>query len=114
MDALTKFSKSIGNKIKFYRVDKNLSQEQLSERVDITQNYLSNIERGIRIPSLPVLVDIVDELGITPNDILVDVIKSSWQIKTRELEELLLGLTDQERNLVLDTMKYLVMRFKEK
>lgn len=111
---MTKFSKSIGNKIKFYRVDKNLSQEQLSERVDITQNYLSNIERGIRIPSLPVLVDIVDELGITPNDILVDVIKSSWQIKTRELEELLLGLTDQERNLVLDTMKYLVMRFKEK
>ena len=36
----------IGSRIKELRKKKGLSQEELSEKADITPNYLSRIERG--------------------------------------------------------------------
>jgi len=36
-----------GANLKAYRKEKKLSQEQLSEKVDITAKHLSEIERGI-------------------------------------------------------------------
>jgi transcriptional regulator with XRE-family HTH domain len=35
-----------GANLKIYRKEKKLSQEQLSEKVDITVKHLSEIERG--------------------------------------------------------------------
>jgi transcriptional regulator with XRE-family HTH domain len=35
-----------GENLKFYRKTKHLSQEQLSEKVDISVKHLSSIERG--------------------------------------------------------------------
>ena len=44
-----------GNNVRRYRKQKQLSQEQLSEMVDITQKPLSSIERGAAFVSAEVL-----------------------------------------------------------
>lgn len=39
----------IGNIIQKLRKDKNLTQEKLAEKIDISTNYLSKVERGLNI-----------------------------------------------------------------
>ncbi len=50
--------------IKKYRTAKNLTQDKLSELTGISSDYLSEIERGKRVPSLKRLIMIADALQI--------------------------------------------------
>lgn len=54
----------IGNRIKELRKKKELSQEQLSEKADITPNYLSRIERGTENPTLDMFIRLADALEV--------------------------------------------------
>jgi len=54
----------IGNRIKELRKKKGLSQEQLSEKADITPNYLSRIERGTENPTLDMFIRLANALGV--------------------------------------------------
>ena len=61
----------------FNLVDKarhNLKQNELSEMLGISNNYLSNIENGHSIPSLEIFSDICVKLKITPDLLLLGVI----------------------------------------
>ena len=51
MDVKTVF----GENLKFYRKAKQLSQDQLSEKVDISVKHLSSIERGLNFVSSDLL-----------------------------------------------------------
>ena len=44
-----------GKNLKLFRKSKNLSQEQLSEKVDISVKHLSSIERGLTFVSADLL-----------------------------------------------------------
>ena len=50
--------------IKKYRENNKLTQEQLSEIAGISSDYLSEIERGKKTPSLKRLFKIADALNI--------------------------------------------------
>jgi len=54
----------IGSRIKELRKKKGLSQEQLSEKADITPNYLSRIERGTENPTLDMLIRLAAALDV--------------------------------------------------
>ena len=54
----------IGNRIKELRKRQGLSQEQLSEKAEITPNYLSRIERGTENPTLDMFIRLADALGV--------------------------------------------------
>jgi transcriptional regulator with XRE-family HTH domain len=53
-----------GANLKIYRKEKKLSQEQLSEKVDITVKHLSEIERGIVFASSGLLDKLAETLDI--------------------------------------------------
>jgi len=53
-----------GANLKIYRKEKKLSQEQLSEKVDITVKHLSEIERGIVFASAGLLEKLAEKLDI--------------------------------------------------
>ena len=57
--------------IKKYRNQKGLSQEKLSEIAGISRDYLSEIERGKRTPSLKRLLMIADVLEIEAYKLLM-------------------------------------------
>ena len=61
--------KSIGKQIKEFRLNKNLTQEQLAELCDMSNIHISNIERGLGSISLSTLEKITDclELNIAIN-----------------------------------------------
>lgn len=54
----------IRNNIKHYRKQKNFTQEKLSEISGISKDYLSEIERGKKSPSLKRLIIIAKSLDI--------------------------------------------------
>ncbi len=64
--------KSIGIKISEYRLKRNLTQEQLANKVGISYSYLTQIEAPnvVKKMSLEVLFDIADALKIDVKDLL--------------------------------------------
>ena len=52
------------------RKDKNLTQMQLAEKLDITDKAVSKWERGIAMPDTAIMVELCDILGITVNELL--------------------------------------------
>ena len=48
----------IGNRIKKARIDKNFTQGELAEKVELSNNYISSIERGNAVPSLETFIRI--------------------------------------------------------
>jgi transcriptional regulator with XRE-family HTH domain len=53
-----------GKNLKYYRKEKKLSQEQLSENVNITVKHLSEIERGIVFASAGLMEKLAENLDI--------------------------------------------------
>jgi transcriptional regulator with XRE-family HTH domain len=53
-----------GSNLKQYRKEKRLSQEQLSEKLDISVKHLSEIERGIVFASAGLLEKLAENLDI--------------------------------------------------
>ena len=58
----------IGDRIKRARKRRGLTQEVLAERIDVERNTISMIETGKREPSLDVLVKIMNQLRVEPNE----------------------------------------------
>ncbi|MGX7419314.1 helix-turn-helix domain-containing protein [Carnobacterium gallinarum] len=58
----------IGNRIKNLRIQKNLTQEELGERTDLSKGYISQLERDLSSPSLETFFDILEVLGCSPKD----------------------------------------------
>jgi transcriptional regulator with XRE-family HTH domain len=55
---------TFGENLKFYRKEKCLSQEQLSEKLDISVKHLSAIERGLTFISAELLEKLSNSLEI--------------------------------------------------
>ena len=57
-----------------YRHEKGLTQEQLSERVDVVRSYICTLEKGDRQPSLQMILRLADALGVRPGDMINDMV----------------------------------------
>ena len=53
----------IGQKLKELRVRKNLTQEELADRAELSKGFISQIERNLTSPSIATLMDILQCLG---------------------------------------------------
>lgn len=54
---------NIGNKIKELRIEKNLTQEELANRAELSKGFISQLERNLTSPSIATLIDILQCLG---------------------------------------------------
>lgn len=61
----------IGKRIARRRRQLGLKQSEVEERAEISYKYLSNIERGISIPSIEVIMRLAEALDVTPDVFLV-------------------------------------------
>ncbi len=60
----------IGSRIRKFRRERGITQEDLAFQVNTSTAYISNIERGIKKPSLQKLAEIADVLHVTVNDFI--------------------------------------------
>lgn len=54
----------VGANVRRVRLERGLTQEQLSERSGFTQHYLSGLEQGKRNPTVVTVFEIAQALGV--------------------------------------------------
>lgn len=57
--------KLVGDNCQRIRTERKLTQEQLSERSGLSQQYLSDLERGKRNPTIITIYEIASALGVS-------------------------------------------------
>lgn len=57
--------KLVGRNFARLRAAANLTQEEVAERADISQQYISGLERGLRNPSVETIFRISQALGVS-------------------------------------------------
>jgi transcriptional regulator with XRE-family HTH domain len=60
----------VGRNARRLRLARGLSQERLSELSGLTQQYISDLERGRRNPTVVTLFELAQALGATPTDLI--------------------------------------------
>ena len=61
----------IGEKIRVLRMEKQLTQEELANRCELSKGFISQVENDLTSPSIATLIDILEILGTNFPDSLV-------------------------------------------
>ena len=92
-----RLSRRVGARLRELRVEAELTQEKLAWECDLSKPYLSQIEAGKRLPSLPALdalaqrlhVDLVDVLAVDPDSNRHKLIEAVRRVDKKGVRELL-------------------------
>lgn len=93
-----KISYTVGQRIKKFRTERKISQEELALSSGIYPAYLGRLERGERCPTVETIYKVCNGLKISMADLLdfnVDVKPTSDEAKHR-IEKAMSGLSDEE------------------
>lgn len=84
----------LGRRIREERQKLNLTQEKLSEAINVSTTYIGQIERGERCPTLDTLIRISNSLGVSIDYLLQESVTPSstnlmnlWLQLTRDLSD---------------------------
>jgi transcriptional regulator with XRE-family HTH domain len=61
----------LGRNVRQARLEKGMSQEELAFQADMKRSYLSDLERGVRNPSIKAIGRLASALGVEPSSLLV-------------------------------------------
>lgn len=98
----------IENKLKELRIQKNLTQEELADRAELSKGFISQLERDLTSPSIATLVDILQCLGSNLKEFFHDTAdeqivfkESDYFVKTDDtLKMRLNGLFKRTKNMM--------------
>lgn len=62
---------AMGTRMKRRRKELKMSQAELAEKINVSNNHISSIETGKQIPSLTTFVKICEQLDTTPDFLLL-------------------------------------------
>jgi len=94
--------KDIGARIRSVRLQRKLTQEQLAEAVGVGVTHISHIETGNSIPSLQVMVDIINALECSADELLCIEINQARPLLNNWLGELVADCDANEVKLITD------------
>ena len=100
--------KIIGENIQKFRKKKGLTQEQLAEMVSLSPNYISAVERGVYQLKYEKLVEIINCLECTPNDIFAETIHCGYQFKSSRLSDMIKDLSKSEQKRIFEVIEVLI------
>ena len=87
----------MGDRIKETRKLRGLTQDQLAEKVDITLEYISQIERGLKMPSMQVFIKLVEALDVSSDYLLRDSVSTRNLYGDKQIGTKLERLTPKQR-----------------
>jgi transcriptional regulator with XRE-family HTH domain len=76
---------TLGGKIKFYRNNLNLSQEELANKCNLSRNAIYNYENNKRTPTISTLEIIAENLNLSTSELLADVDNKNFYSNKLEL-----------------------------
>ncbi len=98
----------IGSRIRQYRIERGITQEDLAFQINTSAAYVSNIERGIKKPSLQKLSEIAEVMHVTVNDFLYS---SPYPINTsfdRDLQYMLSLCTPEKQKIITKSIAEII------
>lgn len=106
--------KRIGERIKQCREQLGLTQEQFAERLGLTTNYISTVERGASFPRCEKLIAIINGLETSADAIFCDVITHTSVYRSGILSEELKELPAEEQQRILEIVELMIKQAKKK
>ena len=98
-------NENVGKNIKFYRKQRGLTQDQLSEAVGFSTQNLKSIESGTSLPSMDSFIGICQALDV-PADFLLSNENKKFQIAaTAQMMEHLSKIEDEEFNAIAKSIE---------
>ena len=92
---------AVGRRIKEARIKRGLTQEQLAEKLNLSSDHISVLERGAKPPRFETFIAIANALETDANFLLSDVLAVSPAIASTQLSEKLSALPTQEQKKIL-------------
>ena len=106
-------AKAVGTRLKAVRTERGLTQEQLAQLVDLSPNYLSNIETGLKTPKLDTFVKIINALQCDANTLLADVVDVTGSEESGQLSKALAVLPPNEQRRIKKVLEVLIADAKQ-
>lgn len=88
--------RDMGTRIKKARIRLGLSQEKLAEAAEVGITHISHIENGKTIPSVMVLIKIMNRLELSPDQLFCGYTNTSTPMLIRETAEILEDCSQEE------------------
>ena len=101
-------SRLVGKRIQAVRKERGLTQDQLSQLVDLSPNYLSNIETGLKTPKLDTFVAIINALQCDANSLLGDVVDATTVKESGSISKKLSELPASEQRRIMRILDFLI------
>ncbi len=79
-DILNKIDQEIGKRIKKYRKQKDLTQEQVAETAGISVKHLSRLENGHHNPHFDMIIQIANALNIPTDALAKDLSEDNLEV----------------------------------
>lgn len=96
---------SLGQRIRESRLKKGYTQQTLAAKANIGVVYLSQIERGIKMPSMNIFIRIVEVLDVSADYILRNELTSGKEYVYDEILEKLVNLQPKQRKTAADLLE---------
>lgn len=93
-------NKDLGNRIRKIRKEKYLTQFTLAEEIGVLPNFLGDVERGVKSPSLETIVCIANVLDVSLDFLLFDSLKHTGIEENQDIY-----LTDKQVNILKGVVK---------
>ena len=97
----------IGKRIKDARLEIGMTQATLAEQIDVSEQYISDLERGVVGTSIQTLIDICSALSVTSDSLLFGTVDIPSGNLFRRLESLSVKefhLVETSINLMLEAI----------
>lgn len=105
---------AVGKRISLIRKNRGMTQEQLAEKAELSNIYISHIENSRSIPSLETLMKLCGALDITPDEVLLGTKQDMENYLQSDIQKKLILCTPKERRMVSRFIDLLLEEREEK
>ena len=95
----------MGRRIANARKASQMTQAELSEKIDISEKYLSRIERGKQLPSIVIVAKICEVLHISTDELLA---QSNVYNKNKDVQNEVGNLSKYDQDQIIEIIKIII------
>ena len=100
----------LGQRIQMYREKAGISQEELADHIGVSITSISNIERGANYPSFENFIKILNHIGASPNEVMLEIVDKAEATKTNELWDNIQDLDLETKKKILKILEVLIKK----
>ncbi len=94
-----------GQRVRHYRKNKKLSQEQLAELCDLHPTYIGQLERGEKNASLETIMRVCEGLEISPEVLFENIVPRAGASAAQEIYNIAAALPMEKQKALLDIVE---------